>query len=84
MTPLFFGFLIFEYGAGIVGVCCIIALCIFQLVLIFKRPNRTPIHDVLCDTVVCDFDCQQIFENENELIKYKEEYARKQSEKDLI
>ena len=50
----------------------LIALAILQLILLFATKNHTVIHDAISFCVVCDKQTQKVFENEDELIKYKE------------
>lgn len=68
---------------GLIGKIGLILLGIFaivQLVLLFATGNKTPIHDILAYTVVVDKPSQMIYDSEEELMKYKKDYALKQSQ----
>ncbi len=53
------------------GVLLFIGLSIFQIILIFFTRFKTPIHDIFAFTVVVDMPSQMIYDNEEELIKAK-------------
>lgn len=65
ITTMLFG------SGGFVGVLVLGLLLVLQLFVFFKGKAYTPIHDVLGHTVCVDLSSQLVFENADELIKYK-------------
>ena len=59
----------------IVKLFIILALIVANLTMIITNRNNALIHDVLAYTVVVDKESQLIFENQDELIEYKQKIA---------
>ena len=57
---------------GIVGLAVLAALLLSQIVLICATKARTPIHDMLAQTVTVDMASQMIFDTPEELLAYKQ------------
>lgn len=81
MVPVFLIIMILFGILGYVGVGVIIAMLILELIVVIVTKTRSPIHDLLADTVVVDMSTQLVFETEADLIEYKkrlhaEEVAR--------
>ena len=66
---------------GFFGTVVIFALLLFQIVLVAATRTRTPIHDLLAQTVTVDFASQMIFEDEAALNTFRRTaYAEKSGE----
>ncbi len=73
MVPVFSLILLFFGNMGSFGLIITSAVIIAQAVSLLATPRkRQALHDLLADTVTVDLQSQLIFENEDELIKYKE------------
>jgi uncharacterized RDD family membrane protein YckC len=59
----------------IVKLFIILAILVANLTMIITNKNNALIHDIIAYTVVVDKESQLIFENEDELIKYKQKIA---------
>ena len=59
----------------IVKLFVILAILVANLTMIITNKNKAMIHDLIAYTVVVDKASQMIFENQDELIKYKEKIA---------
>lgn len=57
------------------------ALVVFQIVLVIATKNNSLIHDALSSTVAVDMATQMIFDNKEEMIKYKEEQHKAEVER---
>ena len=82
MVPVFLIMLILLGGAGFIGLAAIIAIFVFDVVLMVKTDTNSTIHDMLSYTVVVDKASQLIFESKEAMIEYKnkihsEEAAKK-------
>ena len=53
-------------------------LFVLQIGVMIATKTNSSIHDLLSDTVVVDFACQQIFDTEEELIAYKQAQHEKE------
>lgn len=71
MIPILLVIAIIFGIVDIVGTIVIFGLLVTQIILLFATKNHTLIHDTFAYTVVVDLPSQMIFENEDELIKYK-------------
>ena len=76
--------LVFNIMMGLLGIVVIFCLAVFQIVLVASTRARTPIHDLLSQTVTVDFASQMIFDTPEDLLAYKkrihaEEVENKQS-----
>ena len=72
MIPVMLILLTLFGGGGLTGLLVLGLLIILEVFTFTKNKQNTPIHDVLSHTVCVDLSVQQIYENENELIKHKE------------
>ena len=59
----------------IIKLFVILAILVANLTMIITNKNNALIHDVLAYTVVVDKGSQMIFENQDELMKYKQKIA---------
>ncbi len=66
LAMMFFGV------GGFVGLTVIGGILILEVVLIIRTKTNSMIHDVLAYTVAVDLQSQMIFENEQELLEYKQ------------
>lgn len=82
MVPAYILIMMFFGAIGIVGPAILGLLIILQLgVMIFTSTNSA-IHDLLAKTVTVDLMSQKIFENEKELLSWKEQmHAEKAANK---
>ena len=76
MVPALIIILIFFGFLGLVGTIVIIGLLVLQVCLLIFNRYHAPIHDLLALTVVVDKSTQLIFDDEESLIKYKEELGK--------
>ena len=83
MVPVFLVMLILVGGAGFIGLLAILAIYIFDLVLIVKTKTNSAIHDMLSYSVVVDKASQLIFESKEALIEYKNKIHAEEAEKKL-
>ena len=58
----------------------LIAIAILQLVLLIATKNNSLIHDILSSTVTVDMSTQMIFATYDDLLAYKQEVAKRQSD----
>ena len=73
MVPVYILIMMFFGAIGVVGPAILILIAVLQIaVLIFTNTNSA-IHDLLSKTVTVDMMSQKIFENEDELLKWKEQ-----------
>ena len=73
MVPVYILIMMFFGAIGVVGPAILILIAVLQIaVLIFTNTNSA-IHDLLSKTVTVDLMSQKIFENEDELLKWKEQ-----------
>lgn len=63
--------LVMILSMGLMGTVCAALIILLSTVLMFFTKNRTPIHDALAHTMTVDYASQLIFNNEDELIAYK-------------
>ena len=75
MLPVMIYLLKFYRALGTTGSLIIAVLVMVQLFIIIYSRANCAIHDKLCNTVVVDFHSQMIFDSEEELIAYKEQYS---------
>lgn len=83
MVPVFLVILVLVGGAGIIGLLSIVAIFVFDVVLIVKTKTNSTIHDMLSYTVVVDKESQLIFETKEAMIEYKNKIHAEESEKKL-
>ena len=73
MVPVYIILMMFFGAIGIVGPAILILLIVLQAgVMLFTNTNSA-IHDLLAKTVTVDLASQKIFEDEKELLKWKEQ-----------
>lgn len=72
MVPVLLVTMIYFGVMGIVGTMTIFLILGLQVVVMAVTQTNSSIHDLLSDTVVVDMSSQEIFENQEELIAYKE------------
>lgn len=78
MFPVLLMFLFFFGGLGVLAIVLFAALLLLNIVLFFARKNRTPIHDILANTVAVDMRLQMIFQSEEELAEKKALHQKKE------
>lgn len=78
MFPVLLAFLFFFGGLGVLAIVLFAALLLLNIVLFFARKNRTPIHDILANTVAVDMRLQMIFQSEEELAEKKALHRKKE------
>lgn len=71
MIPVLICVMIFFNMIGIVGMLILGLILLVQIILMITTHTNSCIHDVLAKTVAVDMQSQLIFENEEELIAYK-------------
>lgn len=72
MVPVYIVVMMFFGAIGVVGPAILILLCVLQAAVMIFTNTNSAIHDLLSKTVTVDFASQKIFENEKELIAWKE------------
>lgn len=72
LIPIAMVIMIFDGTMGIVGLAVLAALLLSQIVLICATKARTPIHDMLAQTVTVDMASQMIFDTAEDLLAYKQ------------
>ena len=77
MIPVYAAVYLFFGQMNILMLFLTIAMVLANLLMIIINPKNALLHDVMSYIVVVDKHSQMIFETEEELIKYKEEAARK-------
>ncbi len=80
MIPVLIAILLFFGNIGLIGPIVVIGILIMQAVLLCTNRNRTPIHDLLANTVVVDLPSQRIFPTEEDLLEYKKAVAAEAAE----
>ena len=85
MFPVLLAFLFFFGGLGWIALALLAALLVLNAVLFFARKNRTPIHDVLANTVAVDMRLQMIYDsveelNEKKALQYRENVENSKEE----
>ena len=58
-----------------------IGIIILELALLLLTQYHTPIHDVFAKTITVDLTSQKIFNNEQELVEYKQQLAKEEAER---
>lgn len=71
MIPVLIGVMIFFNMIGIVGILILGLILLLQIILMIVTNTNSCIHDVLAKTVTVELASQMIFENEQEMIAYK-------------
>ena len=73
MVPVLFIIMLYFGMTGGIALLLIGALLIGQLILIFSTRARTPLHDVIANTVTVDMASQMIFESQEAMLAYKKD-----------
>lgn len=79
MIPLYIIILIIFGGAGITGTFVLLLILVIQLVLIIATKNNSLIHDLMAGTVVVDKTSQMMFDSEEELLKFKQDFYKEEA-----
>lgn len=82
MVPALLLVMIIFNLMGAIAVFVIIGLAVLQIVLVAATKGRTPIHDVLAQTVSVDFASQRIFDSPEALLEYKKKIHAESVERD--
>lgn len=67
-------------AGGSIGIILSVIILATELIMPIVTKTNSALHDGFCSTVVIDYATQRIFENEEELIKYKRQLAAKLAE----
>ena len=78
MIPVYIGIMFIFGSITILQIFILLVLLVVQAVMLITNRYNALIHDAMSFTVVVDKESQMIFENEEELIKYKEQKAAEQ------
>lgn len=79
--PVLIVVMIYFNSASIVGVMIILLLAVAQIVLLIATRERTPIHDMLAQTVTVDITSQMIFDSREEMLEYKKKIHAEEAKK---
>lgn len=71
MVPVFFVMMILFGDLGIVGVVLLLLIAVLQIYALASTKTRSAIHDLISDAAVVDLASQMIFENNEEMMAYK-------------
>lgn len=71
MIPVLIGVMIFFNMIGIVGMLILGLILLLQIILMITTHTNSCIHDVLAKTVAVELASQMIFEDEQEMVAYK-------------
>jgi len=71
LLPVLIVIMILFNLTGMGGTLLLLALAIAQIILVGVTRGRTPIHDLLAQTVTVDFASQRIFDSPEALLEYK-------------
>ena len=82
MIPIYIGIMFIFGSISILQIFILLILVVVQIVMLITNRYNALIHDAMSFTVVVDKESQMIFENEDELIKYKEKIALEQEQKE--
>ena len=82
MIPVYIGIMFIFCSISILQIFILLILVVVQIVMLITNRYNALIHDAMSFTVVVDKESQMIFENEDELIKYKEKLALEQEQKE--
>lgn len=81
MVPVSLFFLFLFLSPTLTILLVLLAIAILQIVLIIATKNNSLIHDIVSSTVTVDMSTQMIFATYDDLLAYKQEVARVDSEK---
>lgn len=71
MIPVLIMLMIYFNTIGVLGMGILGLILLLQIILLVATRNRTPIHDLLANTVVVDMASQRIFASEAEMLEYR-------------
>jgi uncharacterized RDD family membrane protein YckC len=77
MIPVYFIVLLYFGHINLLHIVILGVLVIAELLLIIIHRKNPLLHDLMSYTVVVDKESQMIFDTEEDLIKYKQEMAKK-------
>ena len=77
MIPVYFIVLLYFGHINLLHIVILGALVIAEILLIIIHRKNPLLHDLMSYTVVVDKESQMIFDTEEDLIKYKQEMAKK-------
>ena len=80
MVPVYLVLMILFGSLGIVGTVVLIGMLVLQIVMLVSTKSNSAIHDLLSHTVCVDYASQMIFENADEVTRFKAECAREAAE----
>lgn len=82
MVPVFLLLLVYAgFLGGLVGIIVVALIGIFNIVLMIATKANLAIHDALSYTVTVELASQRIFENEQELLEYKQKLHAEAAER---
>lgn len=81
LVPVLIVIMILFGIMGFFGTVVIMGLALLQIILVAVTRARTPIHDLLSQTVTVDFASQLIFDTPEELLAYKKRIHAEEVEK---
>ncbi len=79
IIPIYAVVLMLFFNGGRIWIIITGLILVINFVLVFFTRNHTPIHDLLAGTIVVDKSSQMIYQNDEELIRAKEEEAKKEA-----
>lgn len=82
MVPAYILIMIIFGSLGMTGTVILAGMAILQIALVATSKNNSAIHDMMAATVAVDLSSQMIFENEAELIAYKNKLHAENAAKD--
>ncbi len=82
MLPVYILLMTFFGGLGFTGLVLVAGFIVFQIALVASSKTRSAIHDLMAVTVAVDIGSQMIFENEAELIAYKNKLQAEKAARD--
>lgn len=72
MIPAVIALMIYFNSIGILGAAILLLIVLLQAGLLLFTRRRTPIHDLLADTVAVDYSSQRIFDTREDMLAYIE------------
>ncbi len=81
LVPVLIVIMILFGMMGFFGTLLIMGLLLLQIVLVAATRARTPIHDLLAQTVTVDFASQMIFDTPEDMLAYKKRIHAEEVEK---
>ncbi len=72
MVPVYIVIMMFFGTIGVTGPAILLLLFVLQIAVLIFTSTNSAIHDLIAKTVTVDLMSQKIFENEKELIEWKE------------